>query len=101
MGLTEIVAKLRAKAEGMKREDLPDDVTTDRYLRSLRRQRRIQMESVEKEYLKKKIAAFERRKQTGIMITPEKERLLKGGKRGKKGGNILHLKGGMLGRGFV
>jgi len=43
-------------------EDLPDDVTTDKYLRSLRRQRRLQLEEVEKSRLKQQIANFEKAK---------------------------------------
>ena len=39
-------------------EELPDDVTRDRQLRGLRRQRRIQLELREKERLKIQIAAF-------------------------------------------
>lgn len=41
------------------REDLPDDVTTDKYLRSLRRQRRMQLEEFEKERLIKAIRQHE------------------------------------------
>jgi len=41
-------------------EDIDDDETKDRYLRSLRRERRIQMEEVEKEQLKKDIEAFKK-----------------------------------------
>jgi hypothetical protein len=39
-------------------EELPDDVTRDKYLRSLRRQRRVQLEEIEKEKLKNEIAEF-------------------------------------------
>ena len=41
------------------REDTPDDVTTDKYLRSLRRQRRMQLEEFEKEKLLKQIRQHE------------------------------------------
>lgn len=41
------------------RKEFDDDETRDNYLRSLRRQRRVQMEEVEKERLKKEIASFE------------------------------------------
>lgn len=41
------------------REDTPDDVTTDKYLRSLRRQRRIQLEEFEKAKLLKDIRQHE------------------------------------------
>jgi len=42
------------------REDVPDDVTTDRVLKGLRRQDRIQNEGVEKVNLRNKIANFQR-----------------------------------------
>ncbi len=55
--LIEMYQKWKEKRERMiaEREDLPDDVTTDRYLRSLRRQRRMIDEEFEKERLKKEI----------------------------------------------
>jgi len=39
--------------------NVPDDVTTDKVLRSLRRQRRVQLEELEKEKLKKEIVKFQ------------------------------------------
>ena len=62
MGLTEIWEKLKEmKADReQEEEELPDDVTRDKYLRSLRRERRTQMEEVEKEKLKKQIEDFKR-----------------------------------------
>ena len=51
MTIREVLEKIFNKNEE-EGEDIPDDVTTDRYLRSLRRQRRIQMEEIEKEQLK-------------------------------------------------
>jgi hypothetical protein len=53
--LQDIIHKLMNRNEEPK-EELPDDVTRDRYLRSLRREDRVLDEEVEKEYLKKKIA---------------------------------------------
>ena len=41
------------------RENIDDDRTTDRYLRSLRRQRRTQMEELEKQHLQKQIKEYE------------------------------------------
>jgi len=41
------------------RENIDDDRTTDRYLRSLRRQRRTQMEEMEKAMLQKQIKDYE------------------------------------------
>jgi hypothetical protein len=43
-------------------EEQDDNVTKDRYLRSLRRERRIQFEEVEKENLKRLIAEYKKRK---------------------------------------
>lgn len=57
MVLKELLAKLKQKHEVV---DNPDDLTTDKYLRSLRRQRRVQMEEVEKKVLQKKIKDFEK-----------------------------------------
>jgi len=54
------------KSEG--RPDLPDDVTTDKYLRGLRRQRRLQMEELEKVRLKSQIAEFEKNKTKEYMF---------------------------------
>ncbi len=44
------------------REDIDDDKTKDRHLRSLRRHDRVQNEELEKERLKKKIRLFEQRR---------------------------------------
>ena len=40
-------------------EDLPDDVTTDKVLKGLRRQRRLQKEEMEKQMLRKQIKSYE------------------------------------------
>lgn len=58
MGLIqELIKKIKDKYNGEEeREEIPDDVTRDRYLRSLRREDRVLDEEEEKEYLKKKIA---------------------------------------------
>lgn len=59
-------------------EDTPDDQTTDKYLRSLRRQRRLQLEEIEKSRLKKKIAAFERQRTNNYLYgLKEKKKLQK------------------------
>lgn len=55
--LSDLVKRI---GSGTAEEDLPDDVTRDKVLRSLRRERRVQMELVEKEQLRKKIADFKR-----------------------------------------
>jgi len=64
MGFKEIASKIgnALVKQPQMREDIPDDQTTDKYLRSLRRQRRLQMEELEKERLKKNIAAFQKNK---------------------------------------
>jgi len=49
---------MRKLAEGAKEKEIDDDETKDKYLRSLRRERRIQMEEVEKERLKKTITKY-------------------------------------------
>lgn len=55
MTIIDIVKKFVAK-RNPPREDLPDDMTTDKVLRGLRRERRLQIEQKEKEYLRKAIA---------------------------------------------
>ena len=61
MGLNEIWEKIKEMRRNREEdEDIDDDVTKDRYLRSLRRERRIQMEEVEKEQLKKDIAEYKK-----------------------------------------
>ena len=64
---------LRNFLEGLRekekeREEMDDEKTTDKYLRSLRRQRRTQMESVEKLELKKKIKDFERIRTRDVVV---------------------------------
>lgn len=64
MGLKEfLIEKIRNfRAQKSQEEELPDDVTRDKYLRSLRRERRTQMEELEKERLKRQIAEFHKEK---------------------------------------
>ena len=64
---------LRDLLEGMKeqqkeRDEIDDDKTQDRYLRSLRRQRRTQMEVVEKRQLIKKIKKFEKQRTRDVVL---------------------------------
>ena len=63
MVLAEIIEKIRGLGNQEEEEDIPDDVTRDKYLRSLRRQRRIQNEEIEKVQLKKKIATFNKERE--------------------------------------
>ena len=79
MGFKEIIEKFidRKREE---REELDDDETRDLGLKSLRRQRRVQMEEIEKEQLKEKILEFqrvrERRMLGGIKDKSEKKEQL-------------------------
>jgi len=63
MGFSEIIDKIKSlkpKLEGDEEQD--DDVTKDRYLRSLRRERRRQMEELEKKKLKLQIEQYKKEK---------------------------------------
>ena len=61
MGLIQDIFHKITGSEEEPKEEIPDDVTRDRYLRSLRREDRVLDEEEEKKYLIRKIA--ERRKQ--------------------------------------
>lgn len=50
------------------RESIDDEQTTDRYLRSLRRQRRKQLEEFEKEDLKKQIKEHEKMRTREVVL---------------------------------
>lgn len=58
MGVREFLDSVKEKLSPEEGDELQDDETRDKYLRSLRRQRRIQMEEVEKEQLKKDIHEY-------------------------------------------
>lgn len=77
--LQNIIARLRQKKE--EEEKLPDDETRDKYLRSLRRERRTQLEEMEKEYLKKKIAEYKKKRMKkylyGIKESAAKKSIIK------------------------
>ena len=60
MGFREMLEKVMNRGQDVEREELDDDETRDKFLRSLRRQRRTQLEEVEKEQLQKDIGAFEK-----------------------------------------
>ncbi len=67
MGFKEIFAYMKEKRKERTEAELAitplsDDETRDKYLRSLRRQRRVQNEEVEKVVLKKQIDAFEKKR---------------------------------------
>jgi len=58
MGIKEIMEKMISKDRDSPMDAIDDDQTHDKYLRSLRRERRLQMEEDEKEVLKKEISKF-------------------------------------------
>jgi len=62
MALIDVLRKLKGSTEQKEPETFTDDETRDKYLRSLRRERRMQMEELEKKLLKKKIAEFKKQK---------------------------------------
>ena len=57
MGIIQDIWKKVNGSEEEPQEEIPDEMTRDNYLRSLRRENRVMDEAEEKEYLKKKIAA--------------------------------------------
>lgn len=78
MGIEKLLNLLKNIGNREEKDELPDDVTRDRYLRSLRRERRMQLEEVEKEQLKKQIAEFKKERERKYLwgIT-DKEKVLK------------------------
>lgn len=61
MGLIQnIIQNFKQKEQEM--EDIDDNETKDRYLRTLRRERRVQLEAEEKEHLKQIIAEYRKQK---------------------------------------
>jgi hypothetical protein len=60
--ITEMIKNFREKMKEKKEAEaeIDDDETRDKFLRSLRRERRTQMEEIEKIRLKKQIAQFKR-----------------------------------------
>ena len=78
--LKQIISKITGNEDEEEREEIPDDVTRDKHLRSLRRQRRVQNEETEKEQLIKQIADFNRERTSrhlfGIKSKTEKAKHL-------------------------
>lgn len=63
MKLSTIVNALRNTTSPLARDQtIPDDQTTDKQLRGLRRQRRVQLEEFEKERLQQEILAHQRKR---------------------------------------
>ena len=76
MGIKELINKIRDLGQHDAHWEIPDDVTTDKSLRSLRRRRREQLEEIEKIKLKKAIAEYEQYKTRRDMYGTEGYRLL-------------------------
>lgn len=70
-----LIASKRASTE--ERDEIPDDVTRDKVLRGMRRQRRIIDEKYEKERLQKEIKEHFKNEEKGSMITPDNQNILK------------------------
>lgn len=90
MGLLQEIIKKMNGSEEEPREEIPDNVTRDNHLRSLRREDRVMDEEEEKKHLIKKIA--ERRKhklRTELFGIKEKIRQKKEGKTGFLGKHNL------------
>jgi len=96
MGLIQDLIEKYKHSDTEEVEEIPDDVTRDKYLRSLRRQDRVLDEEEEKEHLKKKIAARQKdRMRThlyGIKDKIEKKQQLIKALNKKKEVNILREK---------
>lgn len=100
MGFAEIRDKILERISNRKsvfeREDIPDDVTTDKVLRSLRRQRRLQIEEKEKIRLRKTIALSEKNRTAemlfGIKRPMSKKTILQEGQGIKAMGNFMAAK---------
>lgn len=102
MGIKEMINGIREKIAERKerlenRPDRDDDVTTDRYLRTLRRERRTQMEELEKVRLKKQIAKFKmERTSKHLFGLKQQAKTLKQAKRKVYLGSACRIKGGRL-----
>ncbi len=86
----------KLKEQDQAREDIDDDQTKDRFLRSLRRQRRTQMEELEKKRLKKDIKAFELERTRRVVLgekIEDKTKLIKA--------RIVKKKSVLFGRQFM
>ena len=69
-----IMGRLLPKPEEPK--DIPDDETRDKVLRSLRRQRRTQMEEQEKIYLRKQIGAYQQERDKAMYFGVGQKKML-------------------------
>lgn len=100
MGIEKVMEIIKKIGGVEEKEELPDDVTRDKHLRSLRRMRRTQNEEIEKEQLKKQIAEFNtertRKHMFGIKGKLEKRRSLIDKIENQKKVNVLEKKRSLL-----
>ena len=87
-------------------EDLPDDMTTDKVLRGLRRERRLQFEEQEKKVLREEIKAYQKERQRrllwGFKTEAEKRKEVESPYfegQDRPVSNLLHQKNVMMGKG--
>ncbi len=103
MGIRDLFENLKRTIanRSQPRADIDDNVTTDNFLRSLRRQRRIQMEEIEKEQLKKKIALFEKAKTSrNLFGISNRIQKVRAAKKIRKATKVSILKKGNFGKMF-
>lgn len=90
MSIMDTIKRIKAEAERRKAEEdaLPDEQTRDKYLRSLRRMRRTQLEENEKIKLKKQIDQFNKQRSMnfmfGISKTPNGRKVMVKKRKGKQ-----------------
>lgn len=103
MAIADVINFVKKLGNREEKEELPDDETRDKYLRSLRREHRVQMEEKEKEMLKKKIAAHklnhERKYVWGVkdkVRNAKRKAITKRQLRRRQSANILQNRGRFL-----
>ena len=91
-----ILERISNRKSILEREEVDDDVTTDKVLRGLRRQRRVQLEEKEKIRLRKTIALSEKNRTSEMLFGIKKRKitktLLQEGPRIKVVGNLMAAK---------
>ena len=100
--LSDVIKKMRSLGGGgeveEERLEVDDDVTTDKVLRGLRRQRRVQEEEIEKAQLRKDVAEFNRnRSRQHLWGIKDDAKPPEGMVSKKRVGNILKQKNVMIG----
>lgn len=98
MGFNDLLDKIKnlRPMENEEHEMLDDDETRDKYLRSLRRQRRAQMEELEKDQLKKDISEYEKQRMISGLYGIKKAKLTQKARKLRKAKVILKEKQNML-----